>query len=423
MPPLISIVNISKKYHTFKSDWDRFLEAISKGAVSRHHEHWILKGVSLQAQGGESIGIIGFNGAGKSTLLKIVMGVSMPDSGHVAINGRVTGLLELGTGLHPDFTGRENAKISCQMQGFPTAEIPELVEQIREFSELGDYFEEPMRTYSTGMQMRLAFSASTVKRPELLVVDEALSVGDAYFQHKSMARIRRFRDEGTTLFLVSHDPSAIKSLCDRAVILESGVLIRDGRPNDVLDYYQALVNRRTKDEEVRQYQGAGVTTTRSGNGDMTIASVEVLDSEGQAGRVFKINEKVRLRVVLTAHDPKIRPNVGFIIRDRLGNDVFGSSTHLMKVDVERARKAGGSITVDFNLDLRLGSGAYNVTVAVVDEEMHSRHLDWIDQAIVFQVMPDGVPDFIGLAPLPLSVTHHNRDEAPVTATGVKGLPA
>ncbi|EWY41342.1 sugar ABC transporter ATP-binding protein [Skermanella stibiiresistens SB22] len=403
--PLISIRNITKKYHTFNSDWDRFIEAITSGKVKRRQEHWILKGISLEAEAGESIGIIGYNGAGKSTLLKIVLGVSTPDTGTVSINGRVAGLLELGVGFHPEFTGRENAVISCQLLGLDPAEIPPLVEEIKAFSELHEYFDEPMRTYSTGMAMRLAFSASTVVRPEILVVDEALSVGDAYFQHKSMARIRRFREAGTTLFLVSHDPTAIKSLCDRAVILEDGVMIRDGRPDEVLDYYQAMVNRRKKDEEIRQFQGDGVLVTRSGDARMQIASIEVLDMEGRPGRVFKTGETARIRQTIICNDPSVRPNVGILIRDRLGNHVYGTNTNLKKIVIDDEFQVGSRFHVDFDVQLLLGGGTYNVTVAVVDDALHSSHLDWIDQAIVFQVMPESIPDFAGLTPLRTSISY------------------
>jgi lipopolysaccharide transport system ATP-binding protein len=397
--PLISIQNITKKYHTYHSDWDRFVEAITNGKVRRRVEHWILKGVSLEAEPGESIGIIGYNGAGKSTLLKIVLGVSTPDSGTVAINGRVAGLLELGVGFHPEFTGRENATISCQLLGLDPGEIPALVEEIRRFSELEDYFDEPMRTYSTGMQMRLAFSASTAVRPEILVVDEALAVGDAYFQHKSMARIRRFREAGTTLFLVSHDPTAIKNLCDRAIILEEGVVIRDGRPDEVLDYYQAMVNRRKKDEEIRQFRNDGVVVTRSGDARMEITAIQILDMDGKPGRVFKTGETARIRQTITCNDPDVRPNVGIMIRDRLGNHIYGTNTHLKKVAIEDRFDVGTKFHVDFDVQLLLGAGSYNVSVAVVDDALHSSHLDWIDQAVVFQVMPDSVPDFAGLTPL------------------------
>ncbi|UEM04416.1 ABC transporter ATP-binding protein [Skermanella rosea] len=403
--PLISIRNITKKYHTFASDWDRFVEAITNGRIRRRHEHWILKGVSLEAEPGESIGIIGYNGAGKSTLLKIVLGVSTPDSGTVAINGRVAGLLELGVGFHPEFTGRENATISCQLLGLDPAEIPPLVEEIKRFSELEDYFDEPMRTYSTGMQMRLAFSASTAVRPEILVVDEALAVGDAYFQHKSMARIRRFREAGTTLFLVSHDPTAIKNLCDRALILEEGVVIRDGRPDEVLDYYQAMVNRRKKDEEIRQFSNDGVVVTRSGDARMEISAIQILDMDGRPGRVFKTGETARIRQTITCNDPDVRPNVGIMIRDRLGNHIYGTNTHLKKVTIDDRFEVGTRFHVDFDVELRLGAGSYNVSVAVVDDALHSSHLDWIDQAVVFQVMPDGVPDYAGLTPLPARLSY------------------
>ena len=182
-------------------------------------------------------------------------------------------------------------------------------------------------------------------------------------------------------------------------------MIRDGRPDEVLDYYQAMVNRRKKDEEIRQFQGDGVLVTRSGDARMQISAIQVLDMDGQPGRVFKTGETARIRQTITCNDPTVRPNVGILIRDRLGNHVYGTNTHLKKVAIDDQFEAGSQFHVDFDVRLLLGGGTYNVTVAVVDDAMHSSHLDWIDQAIVFQVMPEGVPDFAGLTPLPTRVSY------------------
>ncbi|MBU1137462.1 MAG: ABC transporter ATP-binding protein, partial [Proteobacteria bacterium] len=228
---------MGKKYKRYPNRWTRLGEWFSLGKYQGHKATWVLRNLSFEVNDGESLGIIGVNGAGKSTLLKLLTRTSAPSEGSVEISGRVSALLELGMGFHQDFTGRVNALMTCQMMGYSSEEAHGLIEEIREFSELGDYLDQPVRVYSTGMQVRLAFSAATVTRPEILIVDEALSVGDAYFQHKCIRRIREYREQGTTLLFVSHDPGAVKSLCNRAILLDGGAIIKDGAPDSVLDYY------------------------------------------------------------------------------------------------------------------------------------------------------------------------------------------
>ncbi|NOQ46348.1 MAG: ATP-binding cassette domain-containing protein, partial [Desulfobulbaceae bacterium] len=235
----IIATGLGKKYKRYSSRWARLVEWLSSGRRICHEEHWILRDISFQVQSGEAVGIIGRNGAGKSTLLKLLTRTTLANTGTVETHGSLSALLELGMGAHMDFSGRVNAKMTCQMMGLRTEETHELLPKIAEFSELGDYFDQPMRVYSTGMQVRLAFSAATAVRPEILIVDEALSVGDAYFQHKCIERIRSFREQGTTLLFVSHDPGAVKSLCERALLIDDGVVLQDGTAESVLDYYNA----------------------------------------------------------------------------------------------------------------------------------------------------------------------------------------
>ena len=236
---ILIVSNVGKSYKKYSGKWARVAEWLT--GKDQHQKKWVLDDINFVVNPGEAVGIIGVNGAGKSTLLKIVTGTTEPSRGFVKMQGRVAAMLELGMGFHPDFTGRQNAVMAGQLLGISTIEINACMPAIEQFAEIGDYIDRPVRTYSSGMQMRLAFSVATAVRPDILIVDEALSVGDAYFQHKSFNRIREFREQGTTLLIVSHDRSAIQSLCDRAILLESGRVAKDGPPEEVMDYYTMIL--------------------------------------------------------------------------------------------------------------------------------------------------------------------------------------
>ena len=237
----IKVTQLGKAYKQYPSRWSRLAEWLLPFAGPRHRQHWVLRDISFEVKPGEAIGLIGANGAGKSTLLKLITGTSKTSEGTIEFQGSVAALLELGMGFHPEFSGRQNVIMAAQLLGLNLAEIQALMPEIEAFAEIGEAIDQPLRTYSSGMQMRLAFSVATARRPDILIVDEALSVGDAYFQHKSFERIRQFRREGTTLLIVSHDRYAIQSICDRALLLHDGVLALQGKPDTVLDYYHALM--------------------------------------------------------------------------------------------------------------------------------------------------------------------------------------
>jgi lipopolysaccharide transport system ATP-binding protein len=239
----IDLNNLGKAYRRYPTRWARLREWVQPQRP-RHELTWVLRDLNLHVPPGQAVGIIGRNGAGKSTLLKMITGTTAPTEGAVRMHGRVAALLELGMGFHPDFTGRQNAWMAAQLLGMAGHEIEQAMPAIEAFAEIGHYIDEPVRTYSSGMQVRLAFSVATAVRPDVLIVDEALAVGDVYFQHKCFSRIRAFRQEGTTLMFVSHDPGAIKSLCDRAVLLDGGAIVADDAPDQVLDLYNALVAER-----------------------------------------------------------------------------------------------------------------------------------------------------------------------------------
>lgn len=233
----ISIQNVSKAYKSYPSRWWRLLELLPLIKSQHHISKLILDDVSFSVDSGSSLGILGINGAGKSTLLKIIAGTTYATSGEITLNGRVSALLELGMGFHPDFTGRENVYLSAQLQGYTSEQIDPKITNIEKFAEIGEYIDLPTRIYSSGMQMRLAFALATAWRPDILIVDEALAVGDAYFQSKCFKRINDFCDQGTTLLLVSHSAETIVKHCDQAIILKDGKILKHGPSKEVTNIY------------------------------------------------------------------------------------------------------------------------------------------------------------------------------------------
>ncbi|MGE0725139.1 MAG: ABC transporter ATP-binding protein, partial [Alphaproteobacteria bacterium] len=238
--PALAIYGLSKVYRRYASPWDRVRQALRK--VPAHvGEHWALRDVAFSVARGETVGIVGRNGSGKSTLLQIVAGTMRASSGTVRANGRISALLELGAGFHPDFTGTENARLNAAILGLPDREIDEAMPSIAAFADLGDHLDQPLRTYSSGMAVRLAFAVAIHVRPDILIVDEALAVGDEAFQRKCFARLERFRAAGGTILFVSHAAAHITQLCDRAILLDDGEILLDGDPRDVVAQYHRLL--------------------------------------------------------------------------------------------------------------------------------------------------------------------------------------
>ena len=397
----LHVRNLGKAYKRYPAKWGRLAEWVGLGL---HHDlNWVVRNVSFDVAPGEAVGIVGANGAGKSTLLKIIAGTIRPTTGAFESGGRVAALLELGIGFHPEFTGTQNVYMAGHILGIPAERIGSLMEEINAFAEIGDYMDQAVRTYSSGMQVRLAFSVATAVRPDILIVDEALSVGDAYFQHKSFARIRHFREQGTTLLFVSHEPGAVKTLCDRAVLMDAGILIKDDVPDAVLDYYNAMIAVKRADAEIVQTEReTGVRMTRSGSGSARIASVE-LRAGGREVRAIRSGESVSLEVKIDVNDDLPELTVGMLIRDRLGNDVFGTNTLHLGESLQSVR-AGRHLTAEFEFsELRLGVGNYSVTIALHAGHSHvTANYDWWDRVLSFQVVPGLGPQSIGTSNLPLS---------------------
>lgn len=394
--------NLGKAYKRYERKSGRLLEWLGLG--THHQDTWVLRDVSFDVRAGEAVGIIGANGAGKSTLLKIITGTIRPTTGAYEAGGRIAALLELGIGFHPEFTGRQNVYMSGHVLGIPGETIASLMGEIAAFAEIGDYVDQPVRTYSSGMQVRLGFSVATAVRPEILIIDEALSVGDTYFQHKSFDRIRQFRDQGTTLLFVSHNASAIKTLCDRAILLDQGALLRDDEPEAVLDYYNAIISVHRANYEIQQSERAtGRRATRSGTGQATITAVDLI-VDSRSVRALRTGDAATLRiaVAVAAEIPEL--TVGIMLRDRLGNEIFGTNTFHMGRSPSSLRR-GDQLTVDFTFPaLRLGLGSFGVTAALHIGASHiSASYDWWDRALVFQVIAGTGPLTIGVCDLPVTV--------------------
>jgi len=393
----IVVSNLGKAYKQYPTRWSRLGEWLLPLRGPRHKLKWVLTDVSFQVAPGEAVGLIGINGAGKSTLLKLITGTTVPTTGAVWMEGRVAALLELGMGFHPDFTGRQNVYMAGQLLGMTADEITQLMPQIESFADIGDYMDQPVRVYSSGMQMRVAFSVATARRPDILIVDEALSVGDAYFQHKSFDRIRQFRKEGTTLLLVSHDKQAIQSVCDRAILLDGGRLAREGKPEEIMDYYNAMIAER-ENETVRVNETAdGKVQTISGTGEATVLDIALLDENGQRAEVVDVGAAVTLEVRVKARAAIPRMVLGYMIKDRLGQPMYGTNTHLKQLPLEDVA-AGEEVVYRFVFPMNLGPGTYSVATAIVSTETHLvNNYEWRDLALVFTVMNMRRPHFEGSA--------------------------
>jgi len=391
----IRVKQLGKAYKQYTHRWSRLGEWLLPWRGTRHRLKWVLEDINFQLAPGEAVGIIGINGAGKSTLLKLITGTAQPTTGSVQIEGRVAALLELGMGFHPDFTGRQNAYMAGQLIGLSVSEISTLMPEIEAFADIGDYIDQPVRVYSSGMQMRLAFSVATVRRPDVLIVDEALSVGDAYFQHKSFERIRQFRQQGTTLLIVSHDRAAMQAICDRAILLDRGRLAKQGTPEEVMDYYNALIAERENSTVEQTVTAEGRVQTSSGSGAATVTDITLENADGAALEMVNVGSAVTLVVQVRVRDDLPRLVLGYMIKDRLGQPIYGTNTHHMQQPLENVR-AGETIEYRFRFPLNLGPGSYSVTTALTSSETHlADNYEWRDLAFLFMVMNMNRREFVG----------------------------
>lgn len=365
----ISVNNLGKAYKQYPNRWSRLAEWLLPGNRPRHHLHWVLQNINFTVNPGESVGIVGINGAGKSTLLKLITGTIQPTSGTVAVQGRVSALLELGMGFHQDFTGKQNAVMAGQLLGLSLDEIADLMPQIEAFAEIGEYIDQPVRVYSSGMMVRLAFSVATAKRPDILIVDEALSVGDTFFQHKCMQRIRKFRDKGTTLLFVSHSSDAIRMLCDRGIMLANGAIAKIGDTATVMDYYRASQVLRMESPagpqpEVTEFDALLKTRdSKTVLANKTIGAITV-DIRGDHNPIYS-GDHVSIRITAGFQDIHYDPHIGFGIRNKMGIMIYEANTYTLNRKL-RAVSPGEKLSVTFHFPCLLAPGTYELTIGVAD---------------------------------------------------------
>jgi lipopolysaccharide transport system ATP-binding protein len=393
----LRVEGVGKAYRVWGSEWLRAASWFGLPTRPRE-EHWVLRDVSFSIAPGEAVGVIGQNGAGKSTLLKLITGTAQPTEGRVTRTGRVAAILELGMGFNQDLTGRQNAFHSAGLMGYSQEQIAEAMPGIEAFAEIGEYFDEPVRTYSSGMQVRVAFAVATAFTPDLLIVDEALSVGDSYFQHKSFDRMRRFREEGTSIMLVSHSPGDVKALCDRVILLDKGQVLKDGAPDEVIDFYNALIARKENEKlSVEQRRDeSGWVTTRSGSGQAVVSSLKLVDAAtGSEVALAMVGQQLRLVLEAEVRAPLPSLVLGFMIRDKQGHVVWGSNTWHTE-QVQSHVSAGERLRYTLDFTCRMGPGSYSVSPALVSSDTHMiDNFEWVDNLLVFEVMNADHPMFIG----------------------------
>jgi ABC-type polysaccharide/polyol phosphate transport system ATPase subunit len=399
MTTVLRVENVSKQYRTYTRPSDRLKESLTRGRLRRHKEFWALREVSFELEQGVTVGIVGPNGCGKSTLLQIISGTLEPTLGAVRHQGRIAALLELGAGFDPEFTGVENVYMNASLLGLSRRATDALFPQIERFAEIGQFIYQPVKTYSSGMYVRLAFAIAASVEPEILVVDEALAVGDAVFQHRCLRRIKDLQEAGTTVLFVSHDLAAVRALCSRAILLNAGRVVSDGRPVDVLNHYQKIIMERERAFEVELATAAGETsvgevaplsyTYRHGDGSAEILAADLTDMAQRRVETVDTGEPLTMRVLVRIKSDLDDPIVGFLIRNRHGISAYGTNTKEQQIEFGLVRR-GELLEVVFSFDCWLGVDDYSITCAV-----HNRNgeaFDWIDGARFFRVTSPAVTE-------------------------------
>jgi lipopolysaccharide transport system ATP-binding protein len=390
----ISLYNVSKCYKRYNRPVDRLKELLLPGK-SHAENFWALRDINLKVARGETLGIIGQNGSGKSTLLQIIAGTLTPTTGEVCVNGRVSALLELGSGFNPEFTGRQNVFFNGRILGLSREEIEAKFDAIAAFAEIGDFLDQPVKTYSSGMVVRLAFSVMANTEPHILIVDEALAVGDAKFQARCMKRIRQLQEQGVTILFVSHDSSSVKILCQRAALMNRGAILEIGNPKDVVNHYIALLTSNQTKEEAETISSVASDIDfinnapqqkihRHGNKLAVIDCIKITDLEDrdiqgklQTGEIFNIV------VCLEARTELSDLVIGFSIRSLMGVVIYGTNTYLMNIPLPKLSQ-GQKMTTSFQIPCYLNKGVYTVTVGIHSEEGIS--YDWVDEVIILEVL-------------------------------------
>jgi lipopolysaccharide transport system ATP-binding protein len=411
--PIVRAEKISKCFRIYRHPSDHLKELLRFGRRRYHEPFWAVKDVDLSIDRGCCLGIIGENGSGKSTLLRMTAGVIRPTSGHLEIGGRVSALLELGAGFNPLFTGRENIYLYASILGFTDAQTRERIPSIERFAEIGDFVDRPVKTYSSGMFVRLAFAVAIHMDPDILIVDEALSVGDIFFQQRCIRRIQQLKQQGVTILFVSHDLQAVRSLADQVIWMDHGRVHLEGKTDEVVSkYLAAMVTRGRKEIMDEEALGRPILASpalelsdaaleriprflehvpnidhRYGNGKARVAGIGIYGKDGEPAAGVMQGDRICVRISVEFQENVDHPNVGFMLRNRLGEDVTGTNV-MFEGERLPSAQSGERISVDFVMDLPfLQAGFYHFSPAVADGTLdHYEMCDWIDNACAIEVI-------------------------------------
>jgi len=398
MTAALRVEKVSKQYRIYERPGDRLKESLTRGFLRRHKEFWALRDVDFEVEAGTTVGIVGPNGCGKSTLLQIICGTLTPTHGDVWHEGRIAALLELGAGFDPEFTGVENVFLNASLLGLTRRETEAVFPTIERFAEIGPFLHQPVKTYSSGMFVRLAFAIAASVEPDILVIDEALAVGDAVFQHRCLRRINELHERGATVLFVSHDAAAVRALCSRALLLKAGRVVADGKPADVLNRYQKIIMEREEAYEAEapatNFAANSAPTAisestkplnyayRHGDGSAEIVAGELTDSAHRAVEIVESGEFLSLRLLVRFNHDVEKPVIGFLIKNRHGIHAYGTNTKEQEVELDTVRH-GETLEVTFAFDCWLGIDQYSISLAAHSRE--GQAFDWLDAALFFRV--------------------------------------
>ena len=422
--PLIEFRQVSKSYPIYARPGDRLKELVTFNRLKRHRDFWAVRDVDFSVNRGETFCVIGENGSGKSTTLQMIAGILQPTHGEVNVSGRVAALLELGAGFNPEFTGRDNVYLNASILGLSTAEIDRRFQQIVDFAEIGDFLHQPVKTYSSGMVVRLAFAVAIHVDPEILLVDEALAVGDIYFRQRCMRKVHELRSQGITIVFVSHAIGDVKAIGDRCLWLDHGRVRALGATDQVVSQYLAAMAEKdasylelkpaAAERAVDRTPAPEVVTTipnvdhRHGDGRAEVIGIAVLDENGRVLSLLEPNSRIVVRISARAKQAIAQPNVGFMLRNHLGVDFAGTNTIRENVELGPL-DAGEVVTVDFHVDLpEIYPSAFSFSPAIAEGNLHHYKMcDWIDNAITLQ-MAHGEGQVYGYLHLPCRVEVNAR---------------
>ena len=407
---MISVQNVSKVYHLYRHPFDRLLGSLAP-ARKRTTDFWALRNVNLRVEKGEVFAVLGPNGSGKSTLLQIISGILQPTRGRVLCAGRVAALLELGAGFNPEFSGRDNVLLNGEIMGLTRKELDKALPKIEAFAEIGRFIDRPVKEYSSGMYVRLAFSTAIHVDPEILIVDEALAVGDAIFASRCIQKFEELRQKKVTVLLVSHDLGLVKRLADRAAFMLAGEVVMQGTPKDAVNQYVGFVldhERQNRESNVGASDGlAAKSSFRHGDAASEIVDVRLLNAAGEPCHTFRPGESMVIRIHAVFRRTIPDPVVGILVRSRIGMDVFGTNTRLERVDLGSVQ-AGETLEIEFELDCLLSRQEYTLTVAT--QYWNGLSQDWLDDVVDFQVVD--TKDVAGVLNLNTRVRHHKLVPVP-----------